>query len=352
MVVSWLPLYHDMGLIGCLGAPMTRALDLVLAAPQDFLASPGRWLAWMHEFGGTVSAGPNFSYALATRALRRMDPGTLDLSRWRIALNGAEPVDPETVDAFVEAAVPQGLDPRAVFAVFGMAEATLAVTFPGPFSGMDTDPVDREVLERERLAVPSLDPARIRRLPKLGRPVAGLSVRIVDPATGDEMGDREVGELEVSGTLGHARLLQPARRHQGLVPRRVAAHRGSRVSRRRGVGGVRPDQGHDHRGRPQRVPGGCRAGGGVGRGRPGRERHRLRGRRGNRGGRASSSSPRHANADVLTIRAAVADRVRDAVGLPPEVVLVTPGTLPKTSSGKLQRSLCRHRYLEEDRQLA
>ena len=99
--VSWLPLYHDMGFIGMLTLPMISGHDLVLAPPQEFLASPSRWMEWMSEYGGTVSAGPNFSYALAARSLRRMPE--LDLSRWRLALSGAEPVDPATVEAFCKA---------------------------------------------------------------------------------------------------------------------------------------------------------------------------------------------------------------------------------------------------------
>src|SRR5207248_3266448 len=132
--VSWLPLYHDMGLIGLLGAPMLHGFDLVLAAPQDFLAAPARWMEWIAEFGGTATAGPNFAYALAARALRRLD--RLDLSRWRLAVNGAEPIDPNAVDAFLAAGARHGLDPGAAYCVFGMAEATLAVAFPTPGAGI------------------------------------------------------------------------------------------------------------------------------------------------------------------------------------------------------------------------
>jgi len=88
VLVSWLPLYHDMGLMK-LTLAMITGTDFVLAPPQDFLASPGRWMEWMSAFGGTASAGPNFSYALATRALKHA--GGLNLSRWRVCLNGASP---------------------------------------------------------------------------------------------------------------------------------------------------------------------------------------------------------------------------------------------------------------------
>ena len=105
-MVSWLPLYHDMGLVGFLAIPMTTGVDLVLAGPQDFLAHPAHWMEWISEWHGTATAGPNFSWVLATRALRRAS--RLDLSSLTLALSGAEPVDPDAVDAFVAAAEPHG----------------------------------------------------------------------------------------------------------------------------------------------------------------------------------------------------------------------------------------------------
>ncbi|MDQ3147944.1 MAG: AMP-binding protein, partial [Actinomycetota bacterium] len=198
VLVSWLPLYHDMGLIGMLTLPMTTGTDLVLAAPQDFLASPARWVEWLSAYGGTATAGPNFSYALAARALRRH--AALDLSRWRLGLNGAEPIDPDAVEAFCAAGAPHAMDGRLVFCAFGMAEATLAVTFPEPFTGMAVDAVDRRVLEADRYAAPTAPDAEgVRRLARLGRPVPGMSVRVVDPA-GRVLREREVGELQIRGT--------------------------------------------------------------------------------------------------------------------------------------------------------
>ena len=132
MLVSWLPLYHDMGLVGLLTLPMTTGTALVLGAPQDFTPGPARWMEWLSTYGGTATAGPNFCYVLATRALNRADQ--LDLSRLRIALNGAEPIDPDQVEAFVEAGARHGLRPGAVFPAFGMAEVAIAGTFPEPMA--------------------------------------------------------------------------------------------------------------------------------------------------------------------------------------------------------------------------
>ena len=348
--VSWLPLYHDMGLIGLLTVPMTMGMDLVLAAPQDFLASPGRWMEWMSTYGGTATAGPNFSYALAARALRRMP--TLDLSRWRIGLNGAEPVDPSSVEGFVEAGRRHGLRAGSVFCAFGMAEATLAVTFPEPMSGMRTDVVNRRVLESDRYAAPtSPDADGARRLAILGRPLPGFEMRIVDPDTGDVMREREAGELEIRGpsvTPGYYKHPEAtaAAFHDGWLRTGDLAYVldgelvvCGRIKDVIIVGGrnVFPEDVE----RAAAEVDGVRAGNVIAFGVEGRK------------GRESIVVVAESKADdIQVVRRAVEDRVRGAVGLSSEVILVSPGTLPKTSSGKLQRSLCRSRYLESALQLA
>jgi fatty-acyl-CoA synthase len=344
VLVSWLPLYHDMGLIGLMSLPMTTGADLVLAPPQDFLASPTRWVEWMSQYGGTATAGPNFSYALAARALRR-HPG-LDLSRWRVGLNGAEPVDPDAVEAFCAAGVRHALDPRSVFCAFGMAEATLAVTFPVPMTGMATDCVDRRVLETDRYAAPA-EPGYpgARRLARLGKPVPGLQIRIVDPS-GRPMREREVGELQIKGTS-----VTPGYYKR---PDATADTFTSDGWLRTGDLGYRVEGELVVCGRikdviivggrnvfPEDVE---RAVAGVAGVRPGNVI--AFGVEGRKGKEALVVVAETRGEDGQDVRRQVAERVLDAVGLPTsEVVLVAPGTLPKTSSGKLQRSLCRTRYL-------
>jgi fatty-acyl-CoA synthase len=349
--VSWLPLYHDMGLIGLLATPMTTGMSLALAAPQDFLAAPARWMEWMHEFRGTATAGPNFAYALAARALRRME--TLDLSAWRIAINGAEPIDPDAVASFVEAGARHGLQPGTMFPAFGMAEATLAVTFVEPGTGLRVDTVDRRVLETDAYAASvALDQPHAHRLARLGRAIPGLQVRICEPATGRVMRDREVGELEITG----ASVTPGYYKHPGATA--DAFHDGwlrtgdlaylvdgelvvcGRIKDVIILGGrnVYPQDVE----RAVADIDGVRAGNVIAFG--------TEGRRGKEAlvvvAESKASEERHA------IRDAVADRVRGAVGVPPEeVVLVRPGTLPKTSSGKLQRALCRERYLGAELEL-
>ena len=351
VLVSWLPLYHDMGLIGIFTLPMITGTDLVLAGPQDFMASPARWMQWMSDFKGTATAGPNFSYALAARALKRLD--TLDLSRWRVALNGAEPVDPETMNALCEAGARHGFRPEAVFPAFGMAELAIAGTFPEPDSGLCVDVVDRTMLEVDGYAKP-VDPQRegTRALAKLGRPVAGLEMRVCDPATGAVLEEREVGELEFRGTSvtpGYYKHLDAtaAAFHDGWLRTGDLAYivdgqlvvcgrikdviivAGRNVfpeDVERAVAGVD----------------GVRAGNVIAFG--------VDGRRGQESVVVVAETKAD---DTSPVKAAVAERVRQAVGMAPrEVVLVLPGSLPKTSSGKLQRSLCRTRYLESELQPA
>ena len=347
--VSWLPLYHDMGLIGLLGAPMLHGFDLVLASPQDFLAAPARWMEWISEFGGTATAGPNFAYALAARALRRLD--RLDLSRWRLALNGAEPIDPNAVEAFLAAGARHGLDQSAAFCVFGMAEATLAVAFPTPGSGMQVDMIDQRVLETDRYAAPvdgGGTDGNVRRLPRLGRPVPGLEMRVCDPATGQAMHDREVGEVELRGSsitpgyYDHPEATAASRRGDwfrtgdlGYVVDGELVVCG-RIKDVIIVGGrnVFPEDVE----RAAESVAGVRAGNVIAFGTEGR-----------RGREAVVVVAETKHDEIAPIRAAVAARVTDAVGVPPEdIVLVRPGTLPKTSSGKPQRSLCRRRYLGDE----
>ncbi len=198
--VSWLPLHHDMGLIGMLTYSMTHGVSLVKSSPADFLSKPGRWMEWISEFKATVTAGPNFSYALAARHLK----GTkeqLDLSALRIALNGAEPVSPSTVSKFVKAGERHGLNAQTIFPAFGMAETCIAGSFGVVGQGLRIDHVDTDGIETENVAKPvALGAEGAREMVALGHPVQGLEFRIVSKATNELLGEREVGELQISGS--------------------------------------------------------------------------------------------------------------------------------------------------------
>ena len=348
--VSWLPLYHDMGLIGLFTAPMSLGLELVLAAPQDFVAAPGRWMQWMSDYRGTASAAPNFAYALSARALGRMEG--LDLSAWKVGLNGAEPVDPATVEAFVAAATPHGMNPGAVFCAFGMAEACLAVDFPPVGRGMLTDCVDRDVLETNRFAS-VVDPnhPNARRFAKLGAAVAGLELRIVDPVDGLLMTEREVGELQIRGTSitsgyfdrpdATAETFDDEWLKTGdlayLVEGELVVC--GRIKDMIIVGGrnVFPEDVE----RAVGVINSVRTGNGIAFG-------VLEHQRSGREGLVVVAETRP-DAELDSLRVEVSRTVRESIGFAPsEVILVQAGTLPKTSSGKLQRNLCRSLYQAND----
>jgi fatty-acyl-CoA synthase len=346
VMVSWLPLYHDMGLVGFCILPMSAGIDLVLGAPQDFMASPGRWMEWISAYGGTATAGPNFSYVLAARALRRMDE-TLDLSKLRIALNGAEPVDPESVRGLIDAGARHGLHPGAVFPAFGMAEVAIAGSFPLPGAGLNTDVVDREVLEQEHRAVPvPADHPNAREIVFLGRPVAGLRFRIVDPDTGAVLADREVGELQIAGTSVMAGYYKcPDANEESFDGEWLRTGDlaylvdGEMVMCGRIKDVIIVSGRNIYPQDVERAVGqidGVRAGNVIAFGVPGRngkERVVVV---------AESRSDDHDRICHEANEQSVA-----AVGVPcREVILVKPGTLPKTSSGKLQRARCRQQYLD------
>jgi len=336
--------------VGLLGIPMCFGVDLVQAAPQDFLAHPGHWMEWISDYRGTVTAGPNFSWVLATRALKRMNG--LDLSSLRVALNGAEPIDPDAVDAFVAEASRLGFRPGAVFCAFGMAEVAIGGTFPEPMCGMRCDTVDRVVLEEKRVAEPA-DPTLdgTRRLPLLGRPVPGLEIRIAEPATGEQLDERQVGELLIRGTSvtpgyykrpdATAELLRDGWLHTGdlgylLDGELVLCGRIKDVII---VGGrnVFPEDIE----RAVATIDGIRAGNVI-----------AFGVDGYKGKESVVVVAEVKSTDVEVLSRAVHERVIEAVGLPArEVMLVQAGSLPKTSSGKLQRALCKERYLAEELQL-
>lgn len=344
VLVSWLPLYHDMGLVGFCILPMTTGLRLVLGAPQDFLARPARWMEWISTYGGTATAGPNFSYVLATRALNNCKK-TLDLSKLRIALNGAEPVDPASVRALVKAGERHGLRAGSMFPAFGMAELAIAGAFPTPMDGMLTDTVDAKALEQEHLAQPVADDhPDAREIVRLGRAVPGLVFRIVDPGSGDILTDRKVGELQISGTSltsgyykhpeANDELFEDGWLRTGDLAYLVegAMYMCGRIKDIVIVGGrnVYPQDIERSVGEVE----GVRAGNVIAFGMPGRK-----------GKETVVVVAETRSTDLDLVVRGVKEKTLEAVGVPShDVVLVSPSTLPKTSSGKLQRALCRQQY--------
>lgn len=197
VLVSWLPLFHDMGMVGFLVLPMQVGAEAVCATPADFLRSPRLWPSLIAKYGGTMTAGPNFAYDLLARYLRAAPDGAFDLSSLRFALSGAEPIDHATVAAVLAAGARFGLDGNAFVAAYGMAEATLAISFSETGEGMQFDSVDQAAIELQSHAAISTD-AAARRLARLGRPLPGIEI-IVGDAPGTDMKPRMVGELKIRG---------------------------------------------------------------------------------------------------------------------------------------------------------
>lgn len=365
VMVSWLPLYHDMGLVGFLSIPMLNGVQLIQAAPQDFMGHPGHWMEWVSQWKGTATAGPNFAWVLATRALKRMKD--LDLSSLTLALSGAEPVDPAAVEAFVAAAEPFGFSAGSIFPAFGMAEVAIGGAFPPRHRGLVCDTVDRVVLERERIAKPidldagpgdttvhglaRDDELAIRRLPLLGKAVPGLDMKIVDPETREPLPERHVGELFLRGTSvtpGYYKRpdATEAMFHDGWLCTGDLAYvlNGELVICGRIkdviiVGGrnVFPEDIERAVGQIE----GVRAGNVI-----------SFGVEGYKGKETVVVVAEVKTEDLDAVSHAIHTRALEVSGLPPrDVMLVRPGTLPKTSSGKLQRSKCRELYLAGELEL-
>jgi len=148
--VSWLPLYHDMGLIGAWLTLLQYGVPLAVMSPLAFLTRPERWLWAFHKHHGTISAAPNFAYELCVRKIADKDIEGLDLSSWRVAMNGAEPVNPETMERFTARFSRYGFRHEAHLPVYGLAESSLAVTMPPLHRGPLVDRVERDIRHRPR----------------------------------------------------------------------------------------------------------------------------------------------------------------------------------------------------------
>ena len=207
--VSWLPLFHDMGLIGFVVGPLFTAVPCVFLPTASFIRSPRLWLDKIHEHRGTITYAPSFAYALAAKRLRDKDVEGLDLSCLRVAGCGAEPIRTRALNDFATRLAPARFDPRAYLPSYGMAEATLAVTFAPLSGGFRSDTVSPNALAQGEALPPqpSDPPGSVREIVDCGQSFPGHEIAVVDEA-GRRLGDRRVGEIVVRGpsiTLGYFR---------------------------------------------------------------------------------------------------------------------------------------------------
>ncbi len=199
VIVSWLPLYHDMGLIGTWLSSLYYAAALVVMSPLSFITRPQRWLRAIHRFRGTISAAPNFAYELCLKRLTDKDIEGIDLSSWRIACNGAEPVSPDTVENFCRKFEKYGFRRETMMPVYGLAECSVGLAFPPMDRGPLIDRINRDVFVNTGHAVSSNESDdRVLRFVACGHPLPRHEVRIVD-AAGLELPERYEGRLHFRG---------------------------------------------------------------------------------------------------------------------------------------------------------
>jgi 1-acyl-sn-glycerol-3-phosphate acyltransferase len=349
--VSWLPLYHDMGLICAWLASLTFATPLVVMSPLAFLAHPERWLQAIARYRGTISAAPNFAYELCVKRIEDGQIEGLDLSSWRIAANGAEPVMPETLRRFGERFAPYRFNPGALTPVYGLAECTVGLLCPPLGRGPRIDRVRRAPFSATGQALPATaDDATALQFVSCGVVMPGHQVRIVD-ADSREVGERIEGRLEFKGPsatggyyrnpAGTKKLMDGEWLDSGdrayLADGEI--HLTGRVKDIiiRGGRNIYPHELEDAVGAITGVRRGCVAVFGSADPASGTERlvvlaeTRLTG--------ATDAGPRDA------LRARIVEVSLTVLGeAPDEVVLAPPQTVLKTSSGKIRRAACRELY--------
>ncbi len=346
-LVSWLPIYHDMGLIGFVLTVLMDGMSLHLMTPQGFLDKPLRWLQAMSEKRATMTGAPNFAFGLAARVLAAGAEEPLDLSSLRLLLNGAEPIDPLVLERFIAAGAGYGLRPEAMYPVYGIAESTLAVTFPEPGSRYHVDWVSLSRIEEEQVAEPAEPDARgAVGFVALGRPLPGIevSIRKSDSLISEE---RQVGEVYIGGRSLMSGYWKDAKKtrevlHKGWLRTGDLGYMADgqlyvvgRIKDIIIVGGrnIFPEDAE----RCVEQVFGVRQGNAVAfgvRGERGRERIVV------------VSETRMEGREAYDVARAATLKVRNELNIPlRETVLVPTGSIPKTSSGKKQRFLCREAYL-------
>ncbi len=355
--VSWLPLYHDMGLIGAWLSPLCIGIPAVIMPPLDFLTRPERWLWAFHRHQGTLAAAPNFAYELCVRKIRDEDIEGVALSRWRVALNGAEPVMPQTLERFADRFAPFGFRREAFLPAYGLAEACLAVTFSPHGRSPRIDRIERAAFTHEGRAVSAPpdaapDDANFTAFVSVGQPISNYEVRIV-VADARDVEDRREGQLWFRGpaaTQGYYRNPEATR---ALFPAGVEAgwiNSGDRAYRAEGeyfITGrskdiilkagrnLSPQEIEDFVGGIPGVRRGCVVAFGVHQASSGTEQLVV-----------VAETRERAAAAREAIAAAITEGVARSVGVPPDVVLsLPPHSIPKTSSGKLRRDKTKQLYL-------
>jgi 1-acyl-sn-glycerol-3-phosphate acyltransferase len=348
VAVSWLPLYHDMGLIGAWFTPLYVGIPLVVMSPLAFLSRPERWLWAVARHRGTLTPAPNFAYELCAKRIKDADIQGLDLSSLRAMLNGAEPVRPETLERFTTRFAPYGLRREMLMPVYGLAENSLAISAPRLGSGYKIDRIDRSVFESEGRAVPVASDSPGLEFVSAGAPLSGVEVRIVDPH-GAAVPERVEGQLwfrSASATSGYyknpqatATLMRPDSFLDSGDRAYLAASEIYITGRAKDViikGGrnIYPHEVEEIAGRVPGVRTGCVVAFGLPDAASGTEKLVV------------AAEVRNA-LDSARISSDITRAISEAIGVPPDrIELLPPHSIAKTSSGKLRRSDTRRLFMD------
>ncbi len=346
--VSWLPLYHDMGLIGALLGSMYFAMLLVVMSPLSFLSRPKRWLWAIHQYRGTISAAPNFGYEFCLLRLEDEAIEGLDLSSWRLAFNGAEPVSPDSIERFNRRFLSLGFKPEAIQPVYGLAESSVGLAFPPLHRNPVLDRIKRDAFNQTGQAIPTEQAEKYAlRFVACGHALSGHQIRIVD-IDGKELSERQQGCLQFRGpsvTSGYYRNPEATKAlfiGDWLDSGDLAyiadgdifiTGRNKDVIIRAGRN-VYPPEVEEAVGNIEGIRKGCVV--------------------------AFAAKDQHYSTERLVVLAEtritdlvikqalinqISEISSDLIGLPPDdIILAPPHTILKTSSGKVRRSACRELY--------
>src|ERR1700722_19929613 len=363
--VSWLPLYHDMGLIGAWLTLLYYGIPLAVMSPIAFLMRPERWLWGIHHHRGTISTAPNFAYELCVRKIADKDIEGLDLSSWRMAMNGAEPVNPGTLERFAARFAKYGFRATALLPVYGLAEASLAVTAgakgvrAGPMGREPVvDRIERKVFESEGKAIPTrAEDENCIAFVSAGKPVPRHEIRVVDNA-GVEVAERTEGFLWFRGPSATTGYYQNKAATDALLPlgpgdgngefawvnsgdRAYIADGELYVTGRvkdiiiKGGRNLYPHEVEELAARIEGIRKGCIVAFGIKDQASGTEKMVVV---------AESRETNDARRAEMAVK--ITEVVSRGLGLPPDRVELLPlGSIPKTSSGKLRREETKQLYL-------
>ena len=346
--VSWLPLYHDMGLIGAwLGSLYFAALYVVMS-PLSFLARPQRWLWAIHHYRGTLSASPNFGYEYCLHRVKESDFKGLDLSSWRAAFNGAEAVSPETLTRFIDHFSPFGFNKKAMMPVYGLAESSVGLAFPPLGRGVLVDNIERDTFMKTGKALEAeVDDPHALYFVSSGVPIIGHQIRIVDHAN-HELAERQEGELQFSGPSSTSGYFRNAKKTEGLFDGEwlntgdlayiakgelFITGRTKDIIIRAGRN-IYPDELEKAISNIQGIRKGCVAIFGSQDSKTATERLIV-----------LAESRGEESDELIKLRREINELAIDLIGTPfDEIVLAPPGSVLKTSSGKIRRDASRQMY--------